>query len=306
MKSIIFIAMTLGFINQGIAQTKSFQKEGKTYQYEAFNTVKIPRALLVLFNGGNGKAAGIPPETKLPQVAEKEKFLTIGIDQSQFFINDSTYEYISTVIHEIMLQENITQYFIGGMSLGGFTALRYTEMVVERQDTSLIPGAIFGVDPPIDHIAMRDYCFRELERDCSNEAASNLGKGEAKWILNYYEQAFGDFSEHRENYIQQSCFSAELEDGGNARYLKAIPINMIHELDPMWLIQERCRDITDSNLYSSSKLINYLYNQGNKNAKITLTQNLGYRSNGLRHPHSWSIAEPNKTLDWLKQFLTKN
>ena len=309
MKSnILFLSfILLNSISFSQTKTKSFVQDKIVYQYEELNEVKKPKALLVLFDGGAGIAARIPTETSLADSAVNYKIKTIGIDQSEFFISDSNYRRISTIILSVMYENSIEEnLFIGGMSLGGFTTVRFSEMAVERKDTLVIPKAIFTVDPPLDHIAMYNYCIRELERECPNPDANQLGKGEAKWILDYYSRNFGDLQKDSSNYVTNSCYSASLSNGGNARYLMGIPVNMIHEIDLMWLVKERCRDLTDANVISSSKFINYLYNSGNENAILTLTQNKGFRSDGRRHPHSWSIAEPTVTLNWLMQYMKEN
>ena len=284
--------------------TQTFTHEGNSYQYEALNEVQDPVALLVLFDGGAGKAARIPPETAIPDSAVGFQFKVIGIDQSEFFITDSTYARIRTIIQHVRKSEGIGQnLFIGGFSIGGYTTVRFSEMAVEREDTDLIPTAIFGVDPPLDHLEFVQYCLRELDRTCPNEDANRLGKGEARWLMNYYEQSFGSYLEDTSEYIAHSCYTSTLTNGGNGRYLKDIPVNMIHEIDIMWLIQERCRDLRDVNAFSSSMFISFLVGQGNQEATITLTSNKGYRADGRRHPHSWSIAEPMPTLKWLSKYL---
>lgn len=286
--------------------TQSFEHKGLTYRYEALNTVKKPKALLVLFNGGAGQAAKILPETKLPSEAVGFDFKVIGIDQSDFYLSEATYLRIKTIIQHVMEEAGIANnLFIGGFSLGGYTSIRFSEMAVERKDERMIPNAIFAIDPPLDHLDFVDYCLRELNRDCPNEAANQLGKGEANWILNYYNQNFGDYNTDSSKYIQHSCFTASQADGGNAQYLTNVPVLMIHEIDIMWMIEERCRDLSDANAVIGSKLVNFLINQGNENALVTLTSGKGYRADGRRHPHSWSIAEPSPTLDWLAGFLEK-
>lgn len=299
------LLITLLTVNVGISQssTQAFEIQSKVYRYVDLNEVENPGALLVLFNGGAGKASQIIPETDLPDSAVSYAFKTIGIDQSDFFISDATYLSIRAIIEQVMRKEGINQnLFIGGFSLGGYTALRFSGMAVEREDTAMIPKAIFAIDPPLDHLDFVNYCLRELNRQCPNEAATKLGKAEANWILSYYEQNFGSYLEDSSAYIAHSCFTATQSDGGNGKYLKNVPVNMIHELDAMWLINERCRDLSDSNAIISSKFINFLVGLGNKEATITITSDQGYRADGRRHPHSWSIAEPKPTLDWLTKY----
>lgn len=290
----------------GVAQnmTRSFEQGDISYQYEELNKVDNPKALLVLFNGGAGIASKIAPETTLPDSAISYHIKTIGIDQSEFYISDSIYLKLSTIIKYAMDENGIEEnLFIGGFSLGGFTSVRFVEMAVKKNDSKVIPNAIFAIDPPLDHLDFANYCLRELNRNCPDEEIAQIGRDEANWILNYYSQHFGDFNRDSTGYIANSCFTASRVDGGNGKYIKSVPVNMIHEIDIMWLIHERCRDLSDANAVLSSKFINFLYQEGNKDAIITLTSNKGFRSDGRRHPHSWSIADPIATLNWLSQYL---
>lgn len=300
----LIIALIIAELGLSQTNTQYFEEDGMSFQYEELNEVKKPIALLVLFNGGAGKASKIIPETAIPDSAVNFQYKVIGIDQSELFISDSIYSKIRTIINHVQKKEGIKQnLFIGGFSLGGYTTIRFTEMAVERKDTTMIPNAVFAVDPPLDHLDFVNYCLRELNRSCPNEDADKLGKAEANWILNYYEQNFGPYLDDSTAYIENSCYTATLSSGGNGQYLKTIPVNMIHEIDIMWLIKERCRDLSDANAVMSSKFINFLIGLGNEEATITITSNKGYRADGRRHPHSWSIAEPIQTLEWLSGYL---
>ena len=306
MKKAVFTIFTLVIVKLGTAQnlTKTFEQGDITYKYEELNKVENPKALLVLFNGGAGIASKIAPETSIPDSAVSYHIKTIGIDQSGFYISDSIYSGISTIIKYAKEEHDIeNNLFIGGFSLGGFTSVRFAEMAVEKNDSTMIPNAIFAIDPPLDHLDLVNYCLRELNRKCPDEEIIKVGKDEAKWILNYYLQHFGDFNKDSTSYIANSCFTDSQADGGNGKYLKSVPVNMIHEIDIMWLIHEKCRDLSDANAVLSSKFINFLYQEGNRGAIITLTSNKGFRADGRRHPHSWSIADPIGTLNWLSKYL---
>ena len=306
MKKVVLTILTIVIVKLGIAQnvSKTFEQGGISYQYEELNKVDNPKALLVLFNGGAGIASKIVPETAIPDSAAHYHFKTIGIDQSEFYISDSTYSKICTIIKYVKDEHGIEKnLFIGGFSLGGFTSVRFAEMAVEKNDSTMTPNAVFAIDPPLDHLDFVNYCLRELNRNCPDEEIGKAGKDEANCILNYYLQHFGDFNKDSTAYIVNSCFTASQVDGGNGKYLKSVPVNMIHEIDIMWLIHEKCRDLSDANAVLSSKFINFLYREGNKGATITLTSNKGFRADGRRHPHSWSIADPIDTLNWLSQYL---
>ena len=78
---------------------------------------------------------------------------------------------------------------------------------------------------------------------------------------------------------------------------------LISEPDIMWQMEERNRSMYDLNTLDCSMLINALRLMGNKNAKLILTNNKGYRkNNGNKNPHSWSIADAEETVGWLINF----
>ena len=241
-----FIFLCFTFVIQSTLEAQvsaqQFELNGIEYQYVQLNEVDNPKALLVLFDGGAGIAARIPLECSIPDSAAQYGVLCIGIDQSEFYLSDENYARLSTVIMHVMDKHKIEDaLYLGGFSIGGFTAVRLAEMAVEKGDDQIRPAAVFGVDPPLDHLDFVDYCHRELDRECASEEASRIGKGEAEWILGYYQENFGSVEENADTYVRQSCFSSQLADGGNAQFLLDIPILLVHEIDPMWLIKERCR-----------------------------------------------------------------
>jgi hypothetical protein len=78
---------------------------------------------------------------------------------------------------------------------------------------------------------------------------------------------------------------------------------LISEPDIMWQMEERNRSIYDLNTLDCSLVINSLRLLGNKNAKLVLTNNKGFRKlTGKKNPHSWSIAEAEETVNWLINF----
>lgn len=273
--------------------------------YEEFNQVKNPVALLILFDGSPGIAKNIPNETSMPAEAAWANIQCIEINQMQLFLSDTTYNRIKNTIEFCIKKYNIPNgnILIGGFSLGGYTTIRFTEMAKEKGHSALIPRAVFGVDPMLDQVAVYNYALKELNRNCNNEGSQKYGKPEAWWLKNYYLTNFGAPDTASTIYINRSAYSAGLNDGGNAKFILDIPIRIYHETDVMWYIKERCRDITDENILVGSQLINFLYNNGNKNAILIETKDKGMRSDGRRHPHSWSIADPKETIDWLKLFI---
>lgn len=69
-------------------------------------------------------------------------------------------------------------------------------------------------------------------------------------------------------------------------------------------MKNRQRDYYDLNCVDIAAMINLLQTQGNKEAKLVVTNNKGRRLNGMRHPHSWSIMDSKQCLDWILKQLT--
>jgi hypothetical protein len=301
----IFIILTILFLSTALPSFSNENDSATNPLYEEFNQVKNPIALLILFDSAPGIAKNIPKETTIPTEAALANIQCIGINQTELFLSDTTYNRIKNTIEFCMKKYAISNgnILIGGFSLGGYTTVRFTEMAKEKGHVALIPRAIFGVDPLLDHVAAYNYALKELNRNCNNEGAEKYGKPEAWWLKNYYLTNFGTPDKDSSIYIKRSAYSVGINDGGNAKFILDIPIRIYHETDVMWYIKERCRDITDENIIVGSQLINFLYNHGNKNAILIETKDKGKRADGRRHPHSWSIADPKETIEWLKLFI---
>ncbi len=76
-----------------------------------------------------------------------------------------------------------------------------------------------------------------------------------------------------------------------------------HDIDVDWLLKQRRRNLFDSNQLSSSELINRLMLMGNERAEFMISKQPGMRSNGMRHPHSWSIVDEIECIQWILKLL---
>jgi len=50
-------------------------------------------------------------------------------------------------------------------------------------------------------------------------------------------------------------------------------------------------------------MINFLNLNGNTDAELVPALGKGYRLDGTRHPHSWSIVDPSNCIDWIQKML---
>jgi hypothetical protein len=83
-------------------------------------------------------------------------------------------------------------------------------------------------------------------------------------------------------------------------YLKDVAVRTYHDIDIAWVIEERQRSAFDTNFLNASELIKRLRALGNERAEFIQSDQKGYRSNGMRHPHSWSIVDEVECIQWIK------
>lgn len=191
---------------------------------------------------------------------------------------------------------------IGGFSLGGMNAIRYVQLANEKSElTSIKPIEVYGVDPPLDWARIY-YSFLQTKELNFSDVAVN----EATNYLAKLEQGFGGSpKEVPEMYVKHSMYSKTEKDGGNAIYLKNTPIRIYADVDLNWHLKERQTDLYNINALDQTAMINTLSIAGNEKAEFINALGKGYRSNGKRHPHSWSIVDAEDLMDWI-QIQIKN
>jgi pimeloyl-ACP methyl ester carboxylesterase len=182
------------------------------------------------------------------------------------------------------------QFVLGGFSAGGTVALRYTELCHQWPTQYPIkPKGVFAVDSPVDLIYLWGYFEREKARNFSP-----AGVGEAQYVLSLMTQEHGALKLNRATYNQLTPFDQSQSQPGNERFLKDTAVRMYHEVDVNWFLTERRRSLFDTNIAISSELIN-------RRAEFVQSSRKGTRSNGMRHPHSWSIVDEADCLQWLNK-----
>ncbi len=207
-------------------------------------------------------------------------------------------ELLDKIFQEVIAKHGVSKsnFVLGGLSNGGMISLTYAERAVQHpENTFLLPKGVFGLDMPLDEAHFYAYCERELKRN-----SSKAGMAEAKYILEYFNETYGGSPKNfPEKYVEASIYSYGAENGGNAKYLKDMPIRIYTDLDVEWLLNERHRDLYDWNGTDIVAMINQLKVLGNTNASVKISQGKGVRLDGTRHPHSWSILDTKDCLNWI-------
>ena len=85
-------------------------------------------------------------------------------------------------------------------------------------------------------------------------------------------------------------------------YLKNLEntrIRFYTEPDIQWWKENRKADYDQMNANFIEKLSQNLKDAGFDQVEYIPTENKGYRANGDRHPHSWSIVDKEDLLQWM-------
>lgn len=243
-----------------------------------------------------------PPETKLHIEAYKNNILTIFYAGGNKLYADSiTQMNISNVIRDVLDKYNINpnHFIFGGFSAGGMIALRYVELCNEFPDQYPVhPKGVFTIDSPIDIFTIYD----QLEETLRNKY-SEFAVEEAARAVEHIKNDFGVPRENILTYSKLTPFCMDKSISQNEIFLKNTAVRTYHDVDIAWRIKNRNQTVHGSNYEVSSELINRLVLMGNNKAEFMQSFKTGYRSNGQRHPHSWSIVNEKELIQWSVHLL---
>ena len=277
-------------------------KDSTTNMYIAVMPDDKPvKSFMLLLDGFGASPKDILVQTDLPTYAAGQGILTIvpilktgplyfGVDNAS---QESLHQLIETVVDKYHLQGK--DFYIGGFSIGGSCAVKYAELAV-KNNYSIKPKAVFGVDPPLDWERFYNAAKRVVR--LSNPSQVN---GEVTYMIDRIEKEMkGTPKIAIENFYNISPYSFSDTTKRAVKLLSNTPVMLISEPDIQWWLQNRGYDYSYINITDQAAMINELQRLGNKNAVLVATTGKGYRKpDNRRHPHSWSIADPAELIKWL-------
>lgn len=224
--------------------------------------------------------------------------IVLSINQ-RLTLTDEIFSVINTMCEHAISKYHLPQnnFVFGGFSMGGLFSLRYTEMAIADSTKAKIkPKAVFSCDGPID--------LKHVYLNFQRKKDKNPGMNEPKYGIAELElYCHGTPTTNQSLYDYYSCYSNDLIDGGNAQFLINIPVRIYADVDPIWWMQNRHVDMYDLNALDQTAMIQLLNDKGNLKAEFINSYQQGFRIEGNRHPHSWSIVEPKSCIDWILKNL---
>ncbi|NIG54082.1 hypothetical protein [Chitinophaga sp. Cy-1792] len=274
---------------------------GKTELFYYALVPEKPRAAIVLLPGTWDRAEYTLSSNKaLVQQAYENGVAVIAPTINQrLSLNEEVQGFLNTVFQDAVTRYHIPEnkFIIGGFSMGGLFALRYGELSVsDSTKTAVHPAGVYSVDGPTDLETMYHNFEVALER--------SPNKAEPAYGLNEFRKYFGGSpAEKPAAYLYFSTYSYREKDGGNAKYLAKMPVRIYNDVDVNWWLANRNCDLYGMNALPQSAMINYLHSIGNKKAVFINAYQKGYRLDGTRHPHSWSIAPAEDVMPWVLEII---
>lgn len=307
MKRIRALLLLPFFFPMGCANPQSVE-DGSAHQSDntkiiATDACEIHRAekekaVLILYPGGGNTSVETKEEFDIIKKAKKNHISVILMNfNNHLWLNNSTCESLTDELETIFteFQLNRENVYIGGMSMGGNVALILTDHLI-CTSSKVAPKGVFVVDSPIDLYAL----FLKAQKDLLRKGLSEERLAEPRWIVNFFEKEFMSRDSMAIKIAAISPFVLTSKKTGLTA-LRETKLRFYTEPDSLWWRENRGTDFEDTNAFVIRQISKQIKGLGWKKFEMIETKGKGYRTNGNRHPHSWSIVEVDNLIKWITE-----
>lgn len=279
------------------------QKDSTANMYIAvFPENETVKSYMVLLDGFGNSPKDVLSQTYIPKNASQKGILTIIPilkTGSSYFGSDSASQASLKAIIEFVsnkYQLKGKDLFIGGFSIGGTCAVKYAKLSVQN-NYAIQPKAVFAIASPLDW----ERYYNAAKRIVRLSTPEKVNQ-EVFYMIDRIEKEMGGTPDTAlANFYNNSPYSFSDTTQKAVKHLIKTPIMLISEPDIQWWLKERGYDQSYNNTTDHTAMINELQKLGNNNAVLVTTTDKGFRKpNNLKHPHSWSIADPDQVIKWLQ------
>jgi hypothetical protein len=278
------------------------QSPYRTCYHEKYELI-LPKGklngILILFPGFGENPAGIQSEFKILNSAINQGVgIALMKNNQQLWLTEEEKTQLFILLRQ-MVKENAIDHnniYIGGFSSGGNVTLLLSNYLM-KQEKVIQPKGVFIIDSPVDLLRLYENAQRNISRNFSQVAV-----GESKMLVDLLETTFGKPDQNLDKYEAYGVYTSKTNNTNNVSYLKNVKIRLYTEPDSVWWKQNRGNNYEETNACVIESLSKELRKKfGNKKIEYIPTQKRGYRSNGTRHPHSWSIVDIDELLQWMRE-----
>ena len=265
--------------------------------YELIKSSEESKAVIILFGGFGEKPSDIKREFKILEAANKNKISVLLMNYSQkLWLEESEKRNLAQLLQDTLEKYKLSHkdIYIGGFSSGGIVSIHISNYIAGIKEFYINPKGVFIADSPIDLLALYKTSKSNIKKDFSVVSVQ-----ESTWIINMFEEKLGIPADDISVYEQYAVYTDESNYTKNLEYLKNTKIRLYTEPDFKWWKEYRNSTENQTNAFYIKKLSESLKQRGFKNVEYIATQNKGYRANGNRHPHSWSIIDVENLINWI-------
>ena len=275
---------------------KNKLKITQTSDYSLIKT-QNSKGLLILFPCFPCDSKNTLSEFKIKEISVKNGISILAMNLNKLlYLKQTEKQELAEKLSKIIQENNLSKenIFIGGFSSGGNVSLLISDYLV-RNKSLIKPKGVFIVDSPIDLLALYKTSKKNLKRNFSEVSVQ-----ESKWIVKMLENEFGNPKNGISKYEKNAPYTSESKNIDNLKGLEKLKIRLYTEPDLEWWGKQRRNNLEDLNAYYIQDLSKKLEIEfGSNNIELINTQNRGYRANGERHPHSWSIVDEKDLISWI-------
>jgi hypothetical protein len=267
--------------------------------YELSKPTKNLKRVLILFGGFPEKPENIKREFTIQELALEKSIAVLYMNYNQkLWLEETEKQKLAELLQKIFAENKLptNDTYVGGFSSGGNVALLMGSFLVENKGFKLAPKGVFIVDSPIDLVALYKSSEKNIARNFSEVSVR-----ESTWMIETLGKPFGNPSDGISKYQQYAVYTSSTETIDNIKGLKNTKIRLYTEPDTLWWKENRKADYDQMNACYIKKLAASLQNAGFSQVEYIATENKGYRANGDRHPHSWSIVDKKELIKWMME-----
>ncbi|KIX22484.1 hypothetical protein SY27_01155 [Flavobacterium sp. 316] len=264
-------------------------------EYELFK-VNQQKAILVLFPCFPCDIENTKNEFPIIDYATSQGVSVLLMNYNQkLYLNESEFVALSDLFNSIFETQNVKteNVHIGGFSSGGNVSLLWSNYLLKTHN-KIVPKGVFIVDSPVDILGLYYVAKKNISMNISSDSVE-----ESNWIIQKLQSDLGNPNDSINLYEKKAPFTLETKNIGNAKYLKNIKIRFYTEPDIDWWKETKNNEEKDLNSYFIQQFYKELKQGEFKKVSLVLTKNKGYRKNGDRHPHSWSIVDKDNLIKWI-------
>ncbi|MCH2231176.1 MAG: hypothetical protein MK105_12610 [Crocinitomicaceae bacterium] len=270
---------------------QEFSKE----DYVLYKTQNERSVLLIVFPDLGGNAESIKESFNILSTAKEANISVLMMNfNHHLFLSKEDKNLLTEVLNDVIKSHKLSpdKVVIGGFSSGGIVSSLWSHHLLEINH-AFKPQKTFVVDSPLDLVEL----FNNVTD--VDSASHEISMEEAEYIINYFEEALNTKDSLIQRITEVSPFNYATLNFENIERLNELDFRIYTEPDSVWWKENRGFEFKETDSYQLIRFAASAGEHGWDNLQLIQTTNKGYRSNGQRHPHSWSIVDPKELIEWI-------